>query len=124
MCPGAKTTGTLGKGAIDEHGLCVKTFSGWVLITGCAHPRVGNMAAEAKKSTGGPIELAVGGFHMGSYSRSQIEAVIGRFEKLGVRHVAPCHCSGDTAWKLIEEHYGKRCTLAGVGTIFRFGSEQ
>jgi len=123
VCPGAKTTGTLGKGAIEEHGLCVKTPPGWVLITGCAHPGVGKMAAGAKEITGGPIELVVGGFHMGSYSKTQIEAVIDRFRELGVRSVAPCHCSGDRARKRFEEHYGKRCTLAGVGAVFPFHTE-
>ncbi len=124
ICPGTRTTGTLGKGRIEEHGLCVKTPSGWVLITGCAHPGVDNMAAAAKEVTGGPIELVVGGFHMGGYSPAQIKAVIDRFGKLGVKRAAPCHCSGDTARKLFQEHYGERCTLAVVGTVFRFGSEQ
>jgi 7,8-dihydropterin-6-yl-methyl-4-(beta-D-ribofuranosyl)aminobenzene 5'-phosphate synthase len=124
VCPGAKTTGTLGKGAIEEHGLCVKAPSGWVLITGCAHPGVGNMAAKAKAVTGGPIELAAGGFHMGSYSKAQVEAVIDRFRELGVERVAPCHCSGDGARQLFAAHYGQRCTLAGVGSVFRLGAEQ
>jgi len=124
VCPGAKTTGTLGKGAIEEQGLCVKTPAGWVLITGCAHPGVDNMAVSAKEVTGGPMELVVGGFHMGAYSKAKIKAVIDRFESLGVRRVAPCHCSGDTARQVFEEHYGKRCVLVGVGAVFQFGPER
>ncbi len=124
VCPGAKTTGTLGKGAIEEHGLCVKTPSGWVLITGCAHPGVGNLAARAKELADGPFELVMGGFHMGSYSGAQIGAVIDRFEGLGVRTVAPCHCSGETARKLFKEHYAERCILAVVGSVFRLTSER
>ena len=72
ICPGIRTTGTLGRGAIEEHGLCVKTDKGWVLITGCAHPGIDNMAARAKKVTGGPIELVLGGF--GSTPRSPVFA--------------------------------------------------
>ncbi|KPK48125.1 MAG: hypothetical protein AMK72_07490 [Planctomycetes bacterium SM23_25] len=120
VCAGAKTTGTLGKGAIEEHGLCAKTPSGWVLITGCAHPGVGDMAAKAKDVTTGPIELVMGGFHMGGHSDKQITSVVDRFEQLGVRRVAPCHCSGDRARTLFKKRYGERCTLAGVGAVLRF----
>jgi len=120
LCAGAKTTGTLGKGAIEEHGLCAKTPSGWVLITGCAHPGVGDVAAKAKAITGGPIELVVGGFHMGGHSEEQITGVVDRFKQLGVRCVAPCHCSGKTAREVFRKRYGERCTLAGVGGVLRF----
>jgi len=120
VCEGAKTTGTLGKGAIEEHGLCVKTGEGWVLITGCAHPGVANMAAQAQQITGAPLHLVVGGFHMGGQPKARIEAVVNRFEELGIRRVAPCHCTGEAARKLFAERFGERCNLAGVGTVFRF----
>jgi len=120
VCAGARTTGTLGKGAIEEHGLCAKTPSGWVLITGCAHPGVANMAAKARDVTGGPLELVVGGFHMGGCSEQEITAVADRFQQLGVRRVAPCHCSGRTAREVFQKRYGERCTLAAVGEVLRF----
>ena len=124
ICDIAQTTGTLGKGAIEEQGLCIKCRDGWVLITGCAHPGVANMAAEAKRITNGPIHLVMGGFHMGRQSKSQIEAVIDRFEKLGVQQVAPCHRSGPAARKLFKQRFGARCDLPGVGSTFRFEAEQ
>jgi 7,8-dihydropterin-6-yl-methyl-4-(beta-D-ribofuranosyl)aminobenzene 5'-phosphate synthase len=120
VCLGVRTTGTLGRGAIEEHGLCVKTREGWVVITGCAHPGVANIAAQAKEITGGPIRLVMGGFHMLGHSKAQINRVIDRFEELGVQAVAPCHCTGDGARKLFKEHFGENCTLAGVGSVFRF----
>lgn len=124
ICPGAWTTGTLAKGAIEEHGLCVAAGEEWVLITGCAHPGVANMAARAKQVTGGRWHLVMGGFHMGSQSRREIGAVIDRLEDLGVERVAPCHCSGGSARKLFKERFGDRCELAGVGSIFRFRRER
>lgn len=120
ICRGVRTTGTLGKGAIEEHGLCVETCKGWVLITGCAHPGVANMAAQAKQITGGPIHLVVGGFHMGGHPKAKINAVIDRFEELGIQTVAPCHCSGEQARSLFKQRFGDRCSLAGVGSVFRF----
>jgi len=123
VCDGAKTTGTLGKGAIEEHGLCVKTAAGWVLITGCAHPGAAVMAAKATEVTAGALELVVGGFHMGSHSKAQIDAVIDEFEKLAVRRAAPCHCSGDNTRKQFQQRYGQRCSLVGVGAVFDFAGE-
>lgn len=120
ICPGVKTTGTLGKRAIEEHGLCVRTSEGWVLVTGCAHPGVENMAAKAKEVTGGPIHLVVGGFHLLPQPASKINAVIDRFQELGVQRAAPCHCSGDLARQLFKQRLGERCDLVGVGHVFRF----
>ncbi|MHC4698188.1 MAG: MBL fold metallo-hydrolase [Planctomycetota bacterium] len=116
---GVRTTGTLRQGVIEEHGLCVKTSEGWVLVTGCAHPGVDNMVAQAKKVTGGAIHLAFGGFHMGRHSKSNADAVIDRLEELGVARVAPCHCTGDEARGLFKKRYDDRCELPAVGSVFR-----
>ena len=123
VCQGVRTTGTLGKGSIEEQGLCVKTREGCVLITGCAHPGVANIAAQAKQVTPGPLHLVMGGFHMGYQSRRKINAVVDRFEELGVQQVAPCHCSGNSARRIFKERYGDRCLLVGVGQAFRFAPE-
>ena len=118
VCSGARTTGTLGKGQIVEHGLCVKTPAGWVLVVGCAHPGVENLAARATELVGEPLELVVGGFHMVRHSPTQIDAVIDRCKELGVRRMVPCHCTGDPARARFAERYGDSCILAGVGHHF------
>jgi 7,8-dihydropterin-6-yl-methyl-4-(beta-D-ribofuranosyl)aminobenzene 5'-phosphate synthase len=124
ICDGVRTTGTLGIGAIEEHGLCVKIREGWVLVTGCAHPGIADMVARAKQITDGPIHLVMGGFHLGPQPRREINALIDRFEELGVVRVAPCHCSGEPARRLFQERFGERCTLAGVGTVLRFPPDE
>ena len=124
ICADVRTTGTLGKGAIEEHGLCVKTKKGWVLVTGCAHPGADNLAARAVEVTGGPIHLVVGGYHMMRLPEVEINAVIDRFEKLSVQRAAPCHCSGDETRRIFNERLGSRCTLVGVGDEFRFRPPQ
>ena len=124
VCRGVHTTSTLGKGAIEEHGVCVKTPKGWVLITGCAHPGVANMATQAKAITGEPIHLAVGGFHMVREPESKINAVIDRLEELGVQQVVPCHCTGEAARRLFKQRFGDRCDLNGVGNVLRFPADK
>jgi 7,8-dihydropterin-6-yl-methyl-4-(beta-D-ribofuranosyl)aminobenzene 5'-phosphate synthase len=124
ICTGAKTTGTMGKGAIEEQGLCVETESGWVLITGCAHPGVAKMTAAAKEVTDGQIALVAGGYHMGFQSARTINEVINLFEKMGVKAVAPCHCTGDQARELFKKRFGDRCMLVGVGSVIDISSAQ
>ena len=120
VCRGARTTGTLGRGAIEEQGLCVRTSAGWIMITGCAHPGVENLAGQARETVGESLHLVVGGCHLVRQSPAKINAVLDRLEELGVKRVAPCHCSGDLARRLFEQRYGDRCELAGVGSIFQF----
>ncbi len=122
VCPHARTTGTLGKGAIEEHGLCVETQKGWVLITGCAHPGAENLTARAAKIVGQPMHLVVGGFHMLDQSEPAIHAAIDRFDELGVKRAAPCHCSGDTPRRLFKQRLAGRCSLVGAGDRFRFAA--
>lgn len=119
VCPGARTTGTLGQGAIEEHGLCVKAREGCVLITGCAHPGADKMAAQAKKAAGAPVHAVLGGYHMIGKSPARIGAVIDRFEELGVHRAMPCHCSGDETRSLFKQRLGDRCDLPGVGYVLR-----
>ena len=120
ICRGVRTTGTLGEGSVEEQGLCVNTRKGWALITGCAHPGVANITATAKKMTNSPIYFVMGGFHMGWQSEAKINAEINRLQELGVREVAPSHCSGGSALKLFKERFEARCVLAGVGSEFQF----
>ena len=120
VCKGARTTGTLGQGAIEEQGLCIRTGEGWVLTTGCAHPGIAELAARAKRETEETIHLAIGGFHLARRADSSINGVIDRLERLGVEQAAPCHCSGDNARRLFQQRLKDRCRLVGVGSVLRF----
>ena len=81
VCQNARTTGTLGKGAIEEHGLCVKVNEGWVLITGCAHPGIADLAARARDETESSPFLVVGGFHLVQTPESGINDVLDRLDE-------------------------------------------
>ena len=49
-------------------------------------------------------------------SEVEIATIVEDFRQLGVRKVAPCHCSGDVARRLFEETYGEDFIPAGVGS--------
>jgi len=110
---GVYTTGELGTW-IREQSLIVKTKEGLVVITGCAHPGIVNVVRKAKEVMRGEVYL-IGGFHLSGASDREIQDIIKSFRELGVKKVAPCHCTGDRAIKMFEKEYGNNFIKTGVG---------
>jgi 7,8-dihydropterin-6-yl-methyl-4-(beta-D-ribofuranosyl)aminobenzene 5'-phosphate synthase len=108
------TTGELGTGIIEQS-LVVRTDEGLVVVTGCAHPGIVQVVRKAKALSDDKVYLVLGGFHLGGKSRKEIERIIGEFRRLGVRKVAPCHCTGEQAIKMFRQEYGEDFIQAGVG---------
>jgi 7,8-dihydropterin-6-yl-methyl-4-(beta-D-ribofuranosyl)aminobenzene 5'-phosphate synthase len=111
---GVLTTGEL-DGGIREQSLVLRTPKGLVVITGCAHPGIVNIARKAVEFTGEEIYLAIGGFHLVGASPSQISYVAEGLFQLGVKKVAPCHCSGEETRKLFSDYFGDDYIDCGVG---------
>jgi len=116
LCPGLCTLGRLGVD-IPEQSLGLHTPDGLVLLTGCAHPGVENIVANARTLTGGDVLLVAGGFHLHSASPAEIEAVVAALVNLGVRNVAPSHCTGDRARQVFANTFGDRYHPSGVGAV-------
>jgi 7,8-dihydropterin-6-yl-methyl-4-(beta-D-ribofuranosyl)aminobenzene 5'-phosphate synthase len=111
---GAVSTGEMGS-SILEQALAIHTREGLVVITGCAHPGIVEIVEKAKEITGEQVHLVLGGFHLGNTPNSEIETIIENFRKLGVKKVAPTHCTGDPAIAKFEDEYGEDFIRAGVG---------
>ena len=56
-------------------------------------------------------------------SQAEIEDVIDSFQRLGVQKVAPCHCSGELATRLLKEAYDEDFIQNGVGRIIETGDD-
>jgi 7,8-dihydropterin-6-yl-methyl-4-(beta-D-ribofuranosyl)aminobenzene 5'-phosphate synthase len=110
------TTGELGTGIIEQS-LVVNTDEGIVVVTGCAHPDIVEVVRRAKPLSDDEVYLVLGGFHLGGKSRKEIEGIISEFRRLGVRKVAPCHCTGEQAIRMFRQEYGKDFIQAGVGRV-------
>lgn len=117
VAPGVHTTGRV-DGEIPEQALAVESEEGLLVITGCAHPGVVNMVRRAREATDGEVALVLGGFHLGSASRGEIQRVGEGLAALGVQRVAPCHCTGDLARTVLTERWGPEGLLPGVGWTF------
>lgn len=114
ILPGVHTTGEVGSGMVEQ-ALVVETAERLVVVTGCAHPGVVEMVRRARQVGRGEVALVVGGFHPGGADRGQIAEVIRGLQALGVRRVAPCHCTGDLARRMFAEAFGVDFLPAGAG---------
>jgi len=116
---GVRTTGEMGSDPAEQS-LIVESEAGLILITGCAHPGileiVRTVAAEGK------VGLALGGFHLRDLNPTECMEIASRIDALGVQHVAPTHCSGDTAREVFASRFGDRYLDVGVGSVIEVAS--
>lgn len=104
-----------------ELSLALKTKQGVVLITGCSHSRVEEIVRATKQFLGSPIELVEGGFHLFPYDGDYISKLARQMkDDLGVRRVAPAHCTGNLAFKIFRDVYGENYNYAGVESEVKF----
>ncbi|MEJ2406632.1 MAG: MBL fold metallo-hydrolase [Candidatus Thiodiazotropha sp.] len=110
------STGEMGW-TIKEQALIVDTPWGLIVITGCAHPNVADMAEQAQAYLSKNIYLLMGGFHLGGRSDSEIRTIIKRLKTLGVKKVAPSHCTGDTAIRMFRDAWKDDFIEGGLGAV-------
>jgi len=120
ILPGVFSTGEMGEGIIEQ-ALVIDTGAGAVVVTGCAHPGIVEVVRRAREILPGEVALVVGGFHLGEATPGQIEAIVAAFDELGVRQVAPAHCTGALATRAFSEAYGHDFLEAGAGRVIEVG---
>lgn len=111
---GVYSTGEMGVG-LKEQSLIIRTPKGMVIITGCAHPGIVKTVKRAKELFDDNVLFVMGGYHLTTKSRSEVETIISDMKKLGVRYVGPCHCTGDKARDLFQQAYWEHFISIGVG---------
>lgn len=120
LSDGVFTTGEMGLD-IREQALVIRTGQGLAVLTGCAHPGITHMVARASESFDEPVNLVLGGFHLGSKSEGEVVTILEELRRLGVKRVGPCHCTGDRAIAQFATEYGEDFISAGVGRVIVVG---
>ena len=91
---------------------------GLVVVTGCAHSGVVNTIRHAKKITEtNKVYAILGGFHLADADDDRIETTIRELEKLNLKFIGPCHCTGSKVVKKFKEAFGDRCNPIQTGDI-------
>jgi 7,8-dihydropterin-6-yl-methyl-4-(beta-D-ribofuranosyl)aminobenzene 5'-phosphate synthase len=110
------TTGELGA-TPPEHALIIDVPNGLVVLTGCAHPGVVEIAGAARAYRGRDVELLAGGFHLHAQSPTELRHSLQALRDLGVRRVAPSHCTGKQASARFRELWGEQFVPSGCGAV-------
>lgn len=106
---------------LPELSLSMKTDKGQVLLVGCSHTGVEKIARQTLDFTKDKIELVYGGFHMLPFDREQTVSLVNLMKnELQIRRVAPAHCTGHLAFKLLQEAFGANYLYAGLGETTTF----
>ncbi|MBS7609983.1 MBL fold metallo-hydrolase [Candidatus Bathyarchaeota archaeon] len=91
---------------------------GLVILTGCAHSGIVNLAMHAKRlQTSKPIYAIIGGFHLSEANDDRIAKTVEEIRRLNIQFVAPCHCTGIRALSQLMEAFGNRCMALRTGDV-------
>lgn len=106
---------------LPELSLSMKTDRGQILIVGCSHSGVENIVKQTQTVTTDQIELVYGGFHMIPFDRAQTVQLVNMLKNdLKVHRVAPAHCTGHLAFKILSDIYKNDYLYAGLGETISF----
>jgi len=111
---GVASTGSLGS-QIPEQSLVMERPEGLIVVTGCAHPGLRAICTRAREIAGPQPIYVMGGFHLRSFSKSEVTRLIEDLQAMGVRAMAPTHCTGGPARHRIAQMLGDRFVEAGTG---------
>lgn len=106
---------------LPELSLSIKTDKGQILIVGCSHTGVENIVKQTQSVTADKIGLLYGGFHMIPFDRTQTIQLVNILKNdLKVHRVAPAHCTGHLAFKLLQDIYKTDYLYAGLGETISY----
>lgn len=105
-----------------EQNLVIREGGKAVLLAGCAHRGIVNIAEGFYRREGRYADAVVGGFHLHNPSTGKSEdpeligAIAQRLESMGSRYYT-CHCTGLTAYGQLKKVLGDQISYLATGTV-------
>jgi 7,8-dihydropterin-6-yl-methyl-4-(beta-D-ribofuranosyl)aminobenzene 5'-phosphate synthase len=115
---GIYSTGIIGREG--EQSLILDTERGSIVVSGCAHGGIANIAQRARGFLSKPIYLILGGFHLHNKDRDEILETINTIQALGTKFVSPSHCTGERAKALFQARFANNYIEGGLGMSLNF----
>lgn len=104
-----------------EQSLVFKTEKGLVIFNSCSHGGADNIINEIKETfPGEKLNAIIGGFHLYKTPADQVAAFADRLKATGVETVVTGHCTGDEAYKILEEELGDKVQQFHSGLVIEF----
>jgi 7,8-dihydropterin-6-yl-methyl-4-(beta-D-ribofuranosyl)aminobenzene 5'-phosphate synthase len=92
---------------LDDRGLIIKTDSGLVVFSGCAHRGIVNMLYHAREITGEDrIYAIIGGTHLIRSSDARTASTIAELKAMGARKIGVSHCTGQWSASMLAAEFG------------------
>jgi len=147
IMPGITTTGEVKRQTdFEEVGIALKTIEngtvvddsmlddisvianvkdkGLIIVTGCSHAGIVNIANQAKEVTGcNKIEAIIGGLHLVEASDTVIKRTVEELYKLNVSWISAGHCTGFKAQVELYLAFGERFLPLHTGMQFELPSK-
>ncbi|MBN1277608.1 MAG: MBL fold metallo-hydrolase, partial [Deltaproteobacteria bacterium] len=106
-------------GPPKEQSIIINSKRGLIIITGCAHPGIISIIKRAKKLfPDQKIYLVMGGFHHPPLS------VVQKLRDLGIKKIAPSHCTGDQVIEVSKKEYRDNFIEYGIGKTIEINGER
>lgn len=101
-----------------EQSIVVKLDEGLAVFSSCSHCGPDVVMAEARRfMPDQPIRALIGGFHLYDAPDEEVRALAGRMKNEGVELAYTGHCTGERAFKILQEELGEdviKATKSGL----------
>jgi len=105
----------------DDQAVFFDTAEGTVVLLGCAHSGIVNTLRYVRRLTADrPIRAVIGGMHLVAASPERIARTVQELRQLGVRQLAPGHCTGMPATVALWTAFPTTCITCHAGSTFHF----
>ncbi|MBW7863513.1 MAG: MBL fold metallo-hydrolase [Candidatus Hydrogenedentes bacterium] len=103
----------------DDQAVWLEAPGGIVVLLGCAHSGVVNTLDYIAELTGArSFQAVIGGMHLANASQERLEATLDTLRRYRPGLVAPCHCTGERATRLMAEAFPGQFRRTGAGSRF------
>lgn len=102
----------------EDAALVFDTGKGLVVLTGCGHAGIVNIAEDARRIAGPkPIFAIVGGLHLFAKSDKVVDWTGAQLKRFGVRYLLAGHCTGIEATMRLRRDLGLTRATAPVSSV-------
>lgn len=105
----------------DDMALWIETKGGLIVCLGCCHSGLINTLSYSEELCPGKhIRAIVGGLHLLHADEARLAKTIEALRRYSPDVIIPCHCSGDSAVKLLQSTFGGVVSPGSAGMILDF----